>query len=65
MQSNLGAVDSYRAYFNEKARCEGLSPDLEFIGEVSALPDDFCLASPVAVEAVNVFTLQEKQKILQ
>lgn len=49
VQANLGAVDSYRAYFNEKARCEGLSPDLGFIGEVESLPDDFCLASPIAI----------------
>ncbi len=65
VQSNLGAVDSYRAYFNEKARCEGLSPDVGFIGEVSAIPDDFCLASPVAVEAVDAYNLQGQQAILQ
>jgi hypothetical protein len=41
----------------EKTRCEGLNPQTDFIGEVSPLPDDFCLPAPIGASALDVYNL--------
>ena len=60
VQANSAAESSYRQYFNERNRCEGLSTDLGFIGKVASLPDDFCPPAPIAPEAVGLY-----EKLLQ
>ncbi len=53
VQANIAAESSYRSYYTEKSRCEGLRPEFGFVGEVSSLPEDFCPSPPIAIEAVD------------
>lgn len=55
LQARSAALSAYGPYFNEKARCEGLDTELEFIGLISSLPEDFCMESPVNSQAYQVF----------
>ena len=64
LQSNLGVLNSYRAYYAENARCEGLSLTNDLAGLFPSVPDDFCLVAPIALEAIEAYTITEQQDIL-
>jgi hypothetical protein len=33
-----------------------LNPQTDFIGDVSSLPDDFCLVAPISTDLINVYS---------
>lgn len=55
IDSKYAAEVSYRNYYNERQKCDGLKAELSIVGTRAEVSEDECLEFPIATEAVQLY----------